>query len=39
MRCVAAASRDAMGKVVLMLHKRPEKPRVSPVYAHLFRPT
>lgn len=38
MRCVAAASRDAVGKMVLMLHKRPEKPRVSPVYAHLFRP-
>ncbi|XYJ11850.1 LytR/AlgR family response regulator transcription factor [Telluria sp. B2] len=37
MRCVAAASRDTMGKVVLALRNRPEKLRVSPVYAHLFR--
>ncbi|MEW6369531.1 MAG: LytTR family DNA-binding domain-containing protein [Pseudomonadota bacterium] len=37
MRCVAAASRDSMGKVVLALRNRPEKLRVSPVYAHLFR--
>lgn len=37
LRCVASASRDAMGKVVLALRNRPEKLRVSPVYAHLFR--
>ncbi len=37
MRCVAAASRDTMGKVALVLRNRPEKLRVSPVYAHLFR--
>ena len=37
MRCVASASRDTMGKVVLALRNRPEKLRVSPVYAHLFR--
>lgn len=37
MRHVTAASRDAMGKVVLHLRNRPEKLRVSPVYAHLFR--
>jgi len=37
MHCVAAASRDAMGKVVLALRNRPEKLRVSPVYAHLCR--
>lgn len=37
MRCVAAAARDTMGKVVLTLRNRPEKLRVSPVYAHLFR--
>lgn len=37
MRCVAAAVRDTMGKVVLTLRNRPEKLRVSPVYAHLFR--
>ena len=35
--CVASAGRDTMGKVMLTLHKRPEKPRVSPVYAHQFR--
>lgn len=38
MRCVAAASRDGMGRMALVLRKRPETPRVSPVYAHLFRP-
>ncbi|MGH8853396.1 MAG: LytR/AlgR family response regulator transcription factor [Telluria sp.] len=37
MSCVAGAGRDTMGKVMLTLRKRPEKPRVSPVYAHLFR--
>ena len=37
MRCVASAGRDTMGKVVLNLRNRPEKPRVSPVFAHLFR--
>lgn len=35
--CVASAGRDTMGKVMLTLKNRPEKPRVSPVYAHLFR--
>ena len=35
--CVASAGRDSMGKVMLNLRNRPEKPRVSPVYAHLFR--
>jgi len=37
MRCVASAARDTMGKMMLSLRNRPEKPRVSPVYAHLFR--
>ncbi len=37
MSCVASAGRDTMGKVMLTLRKRPEQPRVSPVYAHLFR--
>lgn len=35
--CVASAGRDTMGKVMLTLRNRPEQPRVSPVYAHLFR--
>ncbi|RZA34007.1 MAG: response regulator transcription factor [Lysobacteraceae bacterium] len=35
--CVESAGRDTMGKVTLKLRRRPEKPRVSPVYAHLFR--
>lgn len=35
--CVLAASRDDLGKVMLALRGRPEKPRVSPVYAHHFR--
>lgn len=35
---VSSANRDAMGKVVLAFRDRPEKPRVSPVYAHWFRP-
>lgn len=37
MACVESAARDTMGKVMLNLRWRPEKPRVSPVYAHLFR--
>lgn len=37
MGCVASAGRDSMGKVMLNLRNRVEKPRVSPVYAHLFR--
>lgn len=37
MACVESAGRDTMGKVTLKLRSRPEKPRVSPVYAHLFR--
>ena len=35
--CVAHAGRDAAGKVILHLRNRPDKLRVSPVYAHLFR--
>ncbi|MGG7604736.1 LytR/AlgR family response regulator transcription factor [Massilia sp. BKSP1R2A-1] len=35
--CVASAARDHLGKLQLNLRNRPEKPRVSPVYAHLFR--
>lgn len=37
MACVVSAGRDDLGKVTLVLRARPEKPRVSPVYAHLFR--
>jgi DNA-binding LytR/AlgR family response regulator len=37
MGCVTIAVRDDLGKVMLTLRGRPEKPRVSPVYAHLFR--
>ncbi|MBD8655763.1 response regulator transcription factor [Oxalobacteraceae sp. CFBP 13730] len=37
MGCVTTAVRDDLGKVMLTLRGRPEKPRVSPVYAHLFR--
>ncbi|WP_020656288.1 LytR/AlgR family response regulator transcription factor [Massilia niastensis] len=37
MACVSSAGRDTMGKVLLHLRNRPEQPRVSPVYAHLFR--
>ena len=37
MACVASAVRDHLGKLQLNLRNRPEKPRVSPVYAHLFR--
>ncbi len=35
--CVQAAMRDELGKLTLKLRGRPETPRVSPVYAHLFR--
>lgn len=37
MACVTSAGRDDFGKVVLTLRGRAEKPKVSPVYAHLFR--
>lgn len=37
MGCVLSAGRDDMGKVTLNLRGRADKPRVSPVYAHLFR--
>lgn len=37
MGCVVSAARDSMGKLQLNLRNRSEKPRVSPVYAHLFR--
>lgn len=37
MQFVSSAGRDDLGKVTLLLRARPEKPRVSPVYAHLFR--
>ncbi len=35
--CVVSAARDDMGKVSLTLRNRPEKLRVSSLYAHLFR--
>jgi DNA-binding LytR/AlgR family response regulator len=35
--CVLAATRDDAGKLTLNLRHRPEKVRVSPLYAHLFR--
>jgi DNA-binding LytR/AlgR family response regulator len=34
---VSSATRDESGKLTLALRTRPEKPRVSPLYAHLFR--
>ena len=37
MACVTSAGRDELGKVTLNLRGRTDKPRVSPVYAHLFR--
>lgn len=37
LRCVAHAGRDTAGKVVLHLRNRPDKLRVSPVYANQFR--
>lgn len=38
MACVASATRDELGKVMLSLRNRPEKLRVSLLYTHLFRP-
>jgi DNA-binding LytR/AlgR family response regulator len=35
--CVLSSTRDEMGKITLNLRTRPEKLRVSPLYAHLFR--
>jgi DNA-binding LytR/AlgR family response regulator len=35
--CVLSSARDEMGKITLNLRSRPEKLRVSPLYAHLFR--
>ncbi|HEU4851438.1 MAG TPA: LytTR family DNA-binding domain-containing protein [Telluria sp.] len=35
--CVASAARDEGGKITLNLRKRPEKLRVGPLYASLFR--
>jgi len=35
--CVHSAVRDDMGRLTLRLRGRPETPRVSPLYAHLFR--
>jgi DNA-binding LytR/AlgR family response regulator len=35
--CVASALRDEAGKISLTLRNRPEKLRVSPLYAHLFK--
>lgn len=35
---VASATRDELGKITLSLRARPEKLRVSLLYAHLFRP-
>lgn len=37
MHHVSSAGRDEMGKVTLNLRGRSDRPRVSPVYAHLFR--
>lgn len=37
MDCVTSAGRDDFGKVILHLRGRSERPKVSPVYAHLFR--
>jgi DNA-binding LytR/AlgR family response regulator len=37
MACVASAMRDDVGKVMLTLRNRPEKLKVSVLYAHLFR--
>lgn len=34
---VASASRDPMGKLVLALRGRPDRLKVSPLFAHLFR--
>ncbi|CAN7198997.1 LytTR family DNA-binding domain-containing protein [Pseudoduganella sp. LjRoot289] len=35
--CVLSAARDEAGKLTLALRQRPERVRVSPLYAHLFR--
>lgn len=35
--CVASSTRDEAGKITLNLRKRPEKLRVGPLYASLFR--
>ena len=35
--CVQSSARDELGKVTLKLRNRPEKLRVGPLYAHLFR--
>jgi len=37
LRHVASASRDDLGKLQLLLRGRPDKLRVSPLFAHLFR--
>ena len=37
MRQVASASRDETGKLTLALHGRPDRLKVSPLFAHLFR--
>jgi DNA-binding LytR/AlgR family response regulator len=37
LRHVACATRDDLGKMQLMLRGRPEKLKVSPLFAHLFR--
>lgn len=37
MACVSSAGRDDFGKVTLTLRGRLDRPKVSPVYAHLFR--
>jgi DNA-binding LytR/AlgR family response regulator len=34
---VASVTRDEFGKLTLNFRTRPEKPRISPLYAHLFR--
>jgi DNA-binding LytR/AlgR family response regulator len=37
LRHVASASRDELGKLQLLLRGRPERLKVSPLFAHLFR--
>jgi DNA-binding LytR/AlgR family response regulator len=37
LRHVASASRDEIGKLTVALHGRPERLKVSPLFAHLFR--
>lgn len=36
--CVASATRDELGKMTLTLRNRPDKLKVSLLYAHLFKP-